>query len=663
MSRRLHPDDLYGIPQASDPQVSADGTRVAFVVTTAHRDSDTYRSNIHLATIRDGVVVQLTRGADDLEPRWSPDGRRLAFVSSRDGRDGAPQLWLLPADGGEARRLTDLPGGVRKVVWSPDGTRLAFLSTTGLESPRSQPDGPGSDEPITITRLNYKSDGIGLLGGRRQHLHVVDAERGDATQITDGDFWVEDPGWSPDGARLAFVADLHPERDMAPGPSLLAVGCDGGEIDRLCEDDGWTAAAPTWMPDGRSLVFVASRRARVGISRLVSVPAAGGAPKPLTPTFDRNVMVGSAAYPGAPPRIAAGGRTVVFCARDRGCTHVFTIPAEGGEPRRVVGGYERSVGGVTVAAASDVMAYVAATQDSPSEVFVASSGGDGHRQLSHLFSSAFPDVAPCSFEPRSFTSADGREVEGWLLRGAERGPLLLDIHGGPHNAWSPVFDVVHLYHHMLVAEGWNVLVINSRGSDGYGEDWYRAVVGGWGRRDLPDFMCAVDALVEEGAADPERLSLTGYSYGGFMTNWIIAHTNRFSSAIAGGCLSNLTSSFGSCDKGWLFGSLEMGVSHDEDPEVFTELSPLTHVDRVSTPTLVLHGRDDDRCPVGQAEEWFAALRSRGRTVELVLYPGASHLFLFDGRPSQRIDYARRVAAWAKRFRRREGEAAVVEAEA
>jgi dipeptidyl aminopeptidase/acylaminoacyl peptidase len=295
----------------------------------------------------------------------------------------------------------------------------------------------------------------------------------------------------------------------------------------------------------------------------------------------------------------------------------------------------------------------------PADVYLASSDGSRERRLTDLNHDLLAEVRLHPCVERTFTAADGLEIHGWVIRGDDGAvtsgtprtqrpqPLLVDIHGGPHNAWSPAFDAVHLYHETLAAQGWSILRLNPRGSDGYGEDFFTAVVGAWGEIDQQDFIGAVDTLVEEGLADPERLAVCGYSYGGHMTNWLTARTDRFAAAVSGGSLSNYTSFYANSDQGYWIGPFYFGAEQYEARERYAELSPLSYVEGVTAPTLILHGENDDRCPIGQAEEWFVSLRKLGREVEFVRYPGASHLFILNGRPSHRIDYNRRIADWVE----------------
>jgi dipeptidyl aminopeptidase/acylaminoacyl peptidase len=259
-------------------------------------------------------------------------------------------------------------------------------------------------------------------------------------------------------------------------------------------------------------------------------------------------------------------------------------------------------------------------------------------------------VAFATPEPRTFRAPDGLELHGWVTgaRGDGPQPLLVDIHGGPPNAWGPSFDPVHGYAQVLAAQGWAVLTLNPRGSDGYGEAFWNAAHGAWGVADADDFLSAVDALVAEGVADPDRLAVTGYSYGGYMTCWLTTQTDRFAAAVPGGVVTDLVSFSGTSDMAGLLDPMEYGVLAATGAERLRDLSPLTFVEKVRTPTLIVQGAADDRCPVGQAEQWFTSLRTLGREVELVLYPGASHLFVLAGRPSHRADWNQRVIGWVTR---------------
>jgi len=391
------------------------------------------------------------------------------------------------------------------------------------------------------------------------------------------------------------------------------------------------------------------------------------------------VMGGGPGYPGGAPALTDGGTTVLFCARDRGCTHLYAVPADGSAaPRPVLAEAGHVVSGLSVpaqpvsgaAGAGGTAAVTLATPDGYGEIVVidlasgtrttvtghgAGQGTGGQESASQeRVSRGGADDGRVELylrEPREFTISDGTTVEGWLIRdpGASGpGPLLLDIHGGPHNAWNGAADPAHVYHQVLAARGWTVLLVNPRASDGYGEAFYTAAVGAWGVADAKDFLEPIEELVAEGIADPARLAVTGYSYGGYMTCYLTSRDSRFAAAVAGGAACDLTSMAGTSDAARELSDWEWGASSPRGRD-FSASDPITRVSDVTTPTLLLHGDSDIRCPVGQAEEWHVALRELGVDTQLVRYPGASHLFILDGTPSHRIDYNNRVVDWVEQY--------------
>ncbi|MEU8149783.1 S9 family peptidase [Nonomuraea sp. NPDC048901] len=646
---RLVLDDLYRIAVPSDPRLRPDGGAVAYTLTTADRDSDQNQAEIWLAA----PGSEPRRLASGSAARWSPDGRQLAFLRPVDGR---AQIHLLPMDGGEPRPLTSAPLGAGAPVWSPDGSRIAYSGPYGDLDPHA---------PVVADILEYKADGTGLLRGLTTQLFVVEVATGDTVQVTEGGFHAGEPSWSPDGRRLAFAASMAPDRDLVVESAVYEVDATGptpGKPERLTGPDvictgAWWLTAPDGdgTPDpgsdrdgqgqGARLV-VAGLREAIGHTRLYTL-----GPDTLDEVetgLDRNVMTGAPGYPGAVPALL--GDDLLFCARDQGRTHLYRLPGEplvgeageagkseetgeAGKAVKIVGN-DFTVSGVSVAAGR--VAWVASSPLSAGDVYL-----DGEPLTHH----ALPDVDLFIPRPRTFTAPDGTTIEGFVLRDETRttpGPLLLDVHGGPHNAWSPAFDGAHLYHQRLAADGWTILLVNPRASDGYGEDFFTATIGAWGLADEQDFLAAVDDLVAEGVADPDRLAVAGYSYGGYMACWLSTRTGRFKAAIPGGCVSDLASMAGTSDLGSLIKAYECRGDLQAQ-------SPIAQVARVTTPTLLLHGDSDDRCPVGQAEQWFAALREQGVPVRLVRYPDASHLFILNGRPSHRYDFNERIITWLEQW--------------
>lgn len=642
--RTFRPDDLWSMVVPSQPCVSPNGRQIAYVLTTADRDSDGYRSSIWAVATSGGSPRRLTVGPSDTAPVFSPDGKQIAFLRSGEGKP--PQVHLLPVNGGEPRQLTDLPLGAGIVVWSPDSKHLAFSAATDLAGGET-----GGKRPVEVDTLGYKADGAGLIGSLRKHLFVVDVEPGstsvcEARQVTFGDRSSSDPVWSPDGKTLAYSTSAGPDVDLSPNLVVHTVPAAGGTMRALTPEQGLFQVTD-WSDDGDTLLLVGRPGMRPGHDRLYGVAASGGEPRELSARYDRNVMAGAPGYPGAMPRYTSDGAAIYFCAREGGAVHLMSIPASGGSPRTVAGG-DRAVAGASEAAGK--IAFVAAAPSTPGEVWVAGTGGgEQPRCLTDHFEKALPDVRLYEPQALEFTAPDGTPLHGWMIRAEVEGPtpLLLDIHGGPHNAWGPAFDGIHTYHQSLADAGWTVLVLNPRGSDGYGEEFYTAVCGGWGEADEGDFLAAVDAMVERGLADPQRLAVSGYSYGGYMTCWLTGRNRRFRAAAAGGCVSNLVSLAGTSDMGRHLAEVELGVVPPKGRALLTRLSPITHASTVTTPTLILHGERDDRCPVGQAEEWFSVLRAKRVPVEMVRYPDSGHLFILGGKPSYRIDYSERIAGWVQ----------------
>ncbi|MFC7430507.1 MULTISPECIES: S9 family peptidase [unclassified Agrococcus] len=638
MSRTPTLDDLGAFVEPGSPVLSPDGARVVSVVSRVGA-SGAATSQLHVRTIEGGEDARLTTGDVDADPAVSPDGATVAFVR-KDGGD--PGIHLVPLAGGEATRLTSGLRVAGAPAFSPDGTMLAFVAL--VDDAEATPPAP----LVFDGDPDHKVDGLGSVATARMHVHVVRVADGHVERLT-VEGHCTDPAWSPDGATIAFAqsgveVDGHP---LARRVGLVDVAAPRSSV-RLPFAANAVGGPLAWMPDGAAVVAIGDLATRVGHGRLVRLDVADGSATILAEGLDRNVMGGGPGYPGGAPAFDADGR-LVFCVRDGGQTVVHSLDADGGDLRRHDAGEGVVVSGLSVAGTRAVVRVSdpAVTAELALLDLRASDGaGDAVRRLTDHLGDALPDVAFVRTRPVSFAIADGTTVHGWLLRAPETdapAPTLLDIHGGPHNAWTGAADAAHLYHQLLAARGWNVLTLNPRGSDGYGEAFLTAAVGGWGELDQQDFLEPLDRLVADGVADPERLAVTGYSYGGFMTAWLTTVTDRFRAAVPGGLVCDQRTQGASSDLGGLLRDLEIGGAANA-----ARLSPSTYADRVTTPSLILHGADDQRCPVAQAELWHALLREHGVESRLVLYPGGSHLFILNGPLAHRRDYCERVVDWVER---------------
>jgi dipeptidyl aminopeptidase/acylaminoacyl peptidase len=626
----MRPEDVFELRWAGDPRIAPDGKTVAFVAWGIDREENEYASSIWLVPLDGSEPARqfTSSGKQDAAPRWSPDGSRVAFVSNRDGK--TKQLYVISASGGEARRLTDLAEDVTEAAWSPDGTRLAF--TSRVRDPEYDEEDDKRRGPRRFTRLQFKLDSEGWTGDRRRHVFTVPAD-GSAppTQLTHGDFEDAQPQWSPDGRRIAFSSARQDDWDVELRRDIFLVDAVGGEPAPVTKGDAWYEA-PSWAPDGSSIAcrygmgdFDFPRHGQIAVLDVET-----GEPRLLTTSLDRNC----APYPEVREPVWDGD-SLLFVLEDSGNRPLYRVLADGSAPPEPVIDGDQSIVAFDCVGARIVHAVSVPT--APVEIYA------GQTRLTEV---AAPFTSGRELrEPERFTavSEDGSEVEAWVMRPfgfdpSHRYPVLLNIHGGPFSQYgNTFFDEFQVY----AAAGYVVLYSNPRGSSGYSEEWGRAIRGpvedgpGWGTVDYEDLSAVVDeALQRFDFCDPERLGVLGGSYGGYMTSWIVSHTDRFRAACSERAVNNFVLEGGSSDISHATKSF-VGAHWFEAPEVYLKLSPSSYAADITTPLLILHSEDDLRCPVGNAEDLFTILRILRREVELVRFPAESHELTRSGSPVHR----------------------------
>ncbi len=623
----MQPDDLYRIRWLSDARISPDGERVAFVQTTLDQAEDDYRAQVWLADTARDDVRPLTRGPRrDGAPRWSPDGAWLAFTSRR-GEDEKEQLYLLPATGGEARALSSHAGGVASPAWSPDSQAICVVGKVSLaeEPAKGSKQAP---RPRVINSLKYKLNAEGFIYDRRKHLYIAGLDGG-FRQLTDGDFSDDEPAWSPDGRRIVFVSARHDGRDYDRVSDLFTVDVVSGAVEQL-SDGAMTVASPTWSPDGRYVAFIGYRGPDDGPrhSRLWLIEP-GGAARCLTEALDLNLNT------GLPPVWAPDGSAIYVGAHDRGAVPLLRVDAASGALSRVLDG-ERTVASFSISDDGRI-AFVASTASAPVEVLVAGSDGRDERRLTAL-NDEF--TAQRRLVPAERLTADGPggPIDAWFMRPAnyqpgQAHPLLVNIHGGPFMQQGWAF---HDEYQVQAGAGFGVLYCNYRGSSGHGEAFARSIVGEPAIKEAEDVLATLDhALAALPDIDRGRLGVLGGSYGGYLTSWLIGHSDRFAAACSERAINNRLSKAGTDDINTSFAYFR--TEPWRDPELFLRLSPLMYVEQMTTPLLILHSEEDLRCPIEQAEQLFTALKRLRRDVTFVRFPGENHELTRNGKPSHRVE--------------------------
>lgn len=636
--RPLRVEDLYRVRAVRDAQLSPEGDWVAYVVSQLDSVRDRSNSDIYMTSWDGARTVQLTHSPDgEGSPRWSPDGKYLAFTASRgDARNGG-QVWLLDRAGGEAFKLTEHKGGVSSYAWSPDSRRIAFVSQDPEPDAPKDTAAPKTAKPIVIDRYAFKRDVEGFLGERRNHIWVFDVATKKEEQVTTGAFDDSNPSWSPDGTLLAFTSERAADPDRDNNSDVFVVEARKGAAPRQVTTwAGPDGGRPAWSPDGKWLAYFQGSEpilSAYSLNKLAVVPVEGGAARVLTAALDR---------PLSDAEWADDGRSIYALVADDRAQHVVRVNIADGAVERLIEG-RRVVSELSMEKGR--MVVVAGTTGQPNEVQALENGA--LRPLSHQNDAFVNEVQFATTEDFSAKGKDGTVVNGLLIKPAgyqsgTRVPTLLRIHGGPNGQDQHAFSFER---ELFAANGYAVINANYRGSSGRGQDYQKAIFADWGNKEVQDLLAAVDQVVASGVADPDRLGIGGWSYGGILTDYTIATTTRFKAATSGAGSALQTTMYGTDQYIYQY-EKELGEPW-KNPKLWEKLSyPFWHADRIKTPTLFLGGEKDFNVPVQGGEQMYMALKSQGIDTQMIVYPGQFHGITT---PSYQKDRLMRYLAWYDRY--------------
>jgi len=637
--RTLVPDDYYQLLDVTEPQVSPDGGAVAYVVTTNDRTADAAKSAVWQVNWDGTDARAMTQGEDASQPRFSPDGRYLAFLSSRPP-DATLQVWLLDRHGGEARQLTHGSGEVSSFAWSPDGKRVLLVVGTSNAGAGHPP------KPVVVDGYHFKNDQDGYLTTEsHKHLRVIDVASGVATDLTtDSQFNDDHAVWAPDGKTIAYVSNHGADGERSGIEEIYLIEPAAGAVPRkLASVHGPNSQQLAFSPDGRFLQVLQGLEPKYYAymaDRLAIITVANGQVQSLTDDLDQQA---------SSPAFSDDGSSIDFIVEDHGATYVARRVLATGKTERL------GPAGLTplkIAAAGGHTAILGTRDDLPPEVFALEAGSP--RQLTTHNRALMAGLTLGAVEDIRFKSRDGTEIQGQIVKppsyaAGRRYPTVLWIHGGPNGqdqhelipeGYSPSLE-----RQLLAAQGYVVIAVNYRGSTGRGRKFQQAIFADWGHKEVEDLLAAADYAVAKGVADPARLGIGGWSYGGLLTDYTIASDARFKAAISGAGSGDQIGVYG-VDEYALQYNAELGPPWKSEA-LYVRLSyPFFHADRIHTPTLFLGGDKDFNVPIAGGEQMYLALRTLGVPAELVVYPGEFHVFT---RPSFLKDRAERYAAWYAKY--------------
>lgn len=659
-TRTITAEDLYDLTLITDCQISPDGHHIVYTAQRVDRKTEKKYTNVWIAPTDKGVPAQFTHGdQSDTQPRWSPTGDFIAFISNRDD-EKQPQIYIIPFKGGEARKLTDFKGNIATFAWSPDGTKLVCMfRKKDKEEVKREEDEQKKELGVVyryITRVFYKEDGTGFLPRERWHLWVIDVQTGKATQLTDHDIYDEgDPSWSPDSTEIVFCSNRSKDPDLDPDAvDIYVIPVTGGEF-RKIETPVGPKSNPRFSPDGKWIAYFGREGKRITwkLTRLWVVPADGsGKAKNLTGTYDFNVsswVIND--FPGTPelmpPTWSANSKEIYFQVAHHGNAHLKSISLNG-EIKTIIDD-TGVVGSYTLDKTQSKLAYFHGDMKDPGQIWVCDMNTKTAQKVTNI-NPQLQSVNLGEVKEVWFTN-DGYNLQGWIIKPpgfdeTKKYPSVLEIHGGPRVQYGNFF--MHEFF-FLAASGYVVYFCNPRGGQGYGEEHSKSIWNNWGTIDYDDIMAWADYVEKKPYIDKAKMGVTGGSYGGYMTNWIIGHTNRFKAAVTQRSVSNLTSMYGSSDFNWSFEN-EFG---NEPPwkniENYWKQSPIQYIGNAKTPTLIIHSEQDLRAEAEQGLQIFVALKRLGVDTALVLFPDEPHGLSRGGRTDRRIARLTHMKRWFDQY--------------
>ncbi len=643
--RPLVADDYHAIGAVAEPRVSPGGDWIAYTVTREDSASDSSLTRLWMTPADGGDPVALTAAdQSSWQPRWSPDGQRLAFLTARG--EAPTQVWVLDRRGGEARALSNTPQSVDDFAWAPDSRRLVLVlrdlepeHQAALDAGEAYTPRP---KPWVIDRVHFKKDYQGYLDRRRTHLYLFDPEAGAPVRLTGGDYDDSAPAWSPDGTRIAFVSKRVPAPDLSTNNDLFLVPAtvpeDGVHEPRRLTSTPGGDSAPAWSPDGSRLVHTTSTHPETiyyETPHLAVTTVADGDTRLLTEAVDRWVYE---------PRFAADGESLLFLLEDEGEQHLARVPLAGGPPERLV--RDQDVVRAFDPLPDGRVALTVTRHDMPAELFLYD--GNGLEQRSTVNRDWRRELSMGELRSFDVTSPDGTRIQSFALlppdfKAGEPRPAILYLHGGPQAQFDRGFD---FQAQLLAAQGYVMIMPNPRGSTGRGYAFCLAIWRDWGGVDYDDVMAALDGAIARDWADPERLGVMGWSYGGMLTNHVITKTDRFDAAATGASATLYVANYGH-DEYVLWWEQELGLPWEPEARArYERLSPFNRVDQVTTPTLVIGGEIDWNVPILNSEQLYLALKRLGVETQLLVYPGEYHGI---DTPSLAVDLYGRYIDWFGRY--------------